>query len=300
MVALLRVSVVLALGAVLLRTASADSATGATTIYFWSDRGQPSLFAMRPDGSGTHAVYETRQNAKRPVPSPDGTWIAFDGAAPGKPAMSDFDVQVVRVDGTGRRTLAGSSGFELDAQWSPDGTRLSYSRQPTRDWRRSWIWTVRADGRDARRVARGQFARWAPDGTRIVLDAPTRDSDGDLFVVDAGARVLRRLTETTALEQAAAWSPDGTKILFTRFAFTGEGADVFVMRADGSDERRLTRSDGEDVAAAWSPDGRRILFTSERTGREQVFVMNADGSRQRNLSRSRFADVATSWGRAGA
>jgi Tol biopolymer transport system component len=63
------------------------------------------------------------------------------------------------------------------------------------DWRQSWIWTVGSDGRGARRLARGQFGRWSPDGSRLVLDAPARGSDGDLFVVDAhSGRVLRRLT----------------------------------------------------------------------------------------------------------
>jgi len=79
---------------------------------------------MRPDGSNRHRIFRTSQNAKRPTLSPDGRWIAFDGAPPGKPALSDFDLQVVRVDGGGRQTLAESRATEIDAQWSPDGTRL--------------------------------------------------------------------------------------------------------------------------------------------------------------------------------
>ncbi len=201
------------------------------------------------------------------MPSPDGRWIVFDGAAPGKPPMSDFDLQFVRADGTGRRTLASSRAYELDGQWSPDGLLLSYSRQPTRDWRRSEIWVVRRDGRGARRVTRGQFARWSPDGTMLAVDAPGVGNDGDLVVVDLAGRMLRRFAGTPALEQPAAWSPDGTRILFTRFHADGAGADVFVVSGDGSGERRLTRARGDDVAAAWSPDGGRILFTSDRTGR---------------------------------
>ena len=203
------------------------------TIYFWSDRGRPSLYAMAPDGSMVRLVYRTPQNAKRPTPSPDGKWLAFDGASPGKAPMSDFDVQIVRRDGTGRRTLAGTDAFELDPAWSPDGRVVSYSRQVAGDWRRSSIWVVRRDGGGARRLARGQFARWSPDGRRLVLDAPTAGSDGDLFVLDRSGRVRARLTATPELEQPAGWSPDGRYVLFTRFRSDGRGANVFVRRERG-------------------------------------------------------------------
>src|SRR5262249_3003084 len=155
----------------------------------------------------------------------------------------DFDVQIVRVDGSGRRTLAGTPAWEVDAQWSPDGSQLSYSRYQGGGpdaWRRSRIWTVGSDGSGARLLARGPFARWPPDGSRLGLAAPPRGSDGALFVVDAQrGRVLRRLTATPALEQAAAWSPDGRKILFTRYSLDSPWlAEIFVVNADGTGERR--------------------------------------------------------------
>lgn len=53
------------------------------SILFWSDNPQPSLWAMRPDGSGRHAIFRAPQNAKRPALSPDGKWIALDGAPRG-------------------------------------------------------------------------------------------------------------------------------------------------------------------------------------------------------------------------
>lgn len=287
--------------AALVAVASAGASSVASDrgwVLFWSDRGRPgpSIWAMRPDGSSVRLLLRTPQNAKRPTLSPDGTLIAFDGASPGKAPMSDFDVQVMRRDGTRRRTVAGSQSAELDAQWSPDGTLLSFSRQAAAaSWRRSWIWVVRRDGTGARPLARGQFARWAPDGTRVVLDAPTAGSDGDLFVVAAGGSRLRRLTHTPELEQPAGWSRDG-RILFTRYAADGSGrATIYAVASDGSGLRRLTIGRHADEAAAWSPDGTRALFTSDRTGRRQVFVMDADGSRQRNLSHNRFDDEATSW-----
>ena len=215
--------------------------------------------------------------------------------APGKPPLSDFDIQIVRVDGTRRTTIVRSPATELDAQWSRDGKELTFSRWPrTADWRSSSIWIVRRDGSGLRKLSRGQFARWSPDGAQLALDAPTTGSDGDIFVLNRSSGERRRLLASPQLEQPAAWSPDGKRILFTRFYLAG-GSDVFVMDVDGSRMRRLTRAPGEDTAAAWSPDGSRIVFTSERTGHPQVFVMDGDGSRQRNISRTRSNDFATDW-----
>jgi Tol biopolymer transport system component len=91
-------------------------------VLFWSDRGRPgpSIWAMRPDGSGVRLLLRIEQNAKRPTLSPDGSLIAFDGASPGKAPMSDFDLQVVRRDGSGRRTIAGSGAAELDGSGRPE------------------------------------------------------------------------------------------------------------------------------------------------------------------------------------
>jgi TolB protein len=267
-------------------------------ILFWSDRGQPgpSLWAMRPDGSDQHLVYRSFANAKRPALSPDGAWVAFDGASPGKRPFSDFDVQIVRTDGTDRRTVAGTTANEVDAQWSPDGETLSFSRwSRSADWRSSSVWTVRSDGTGLHRIGRGLSARWSPDGKRLVLGAPTKGSDGDLFLVRSDGSGRRRLTSTIALEQPAGWSPDGRKLLVTRYRVDGT-TEIVVMRADGTHARTLFRTSGSEAsAAAWSPDGSQIAYTAYARGHAQVFVMGADGSHRHNISRSRNDDIATSW-----
>jgi Tol biopolymer transport system component len=264
-------------------------------ILFWSDSPIPSLWSIRPDGSHRHRIVRTRQNGKRPSLSPDRRWVVFDGAPPGKPPLTDFDLQVVRLDGTGRRTLTSSSDWDLDAQWSPDGAHISFSRMPAgADWRNSSIWTIHSDGSDERKLARGLSARWSPDGARLVLSAPTQRSDGDLFVVNADGTGLHRLLATPRLELPNAWSPDGRKILFTR-SFGDRASDVYVMNADGTNVRRLTRAVGVDVGGTWSPDGSRIVFTSNRLGRQHLFVMRANGTHQHSITRSGANDFEPSW-----
>ena len=263
-------------------------------ILFWSMDPYPSLWSIRPDGSHRRRVFRTRQNCKRPSLSPDRRWIAFDGAPPGKAPMTEFDLQIVRRDGTRRRSLTRSEAREIDPQWSPDGTRISYSRlahADASDFRKTWIWTVRPDGSGARPLVHGNTARWSPDGSELVFSAPTPKSDGDLFVVRADGTGLRRLLATPRLEQPSAWSPDGRRILFTRWSADG-GSDVVSMAAAGGDVRRLTHARGENVGGSWSPDGTRIVFSSSRFGRSHLFVMRAGGGRARRLTHREDFDPA--------
>jgi TolB protein len=266
-------------------------------ILFWSDSPYPSLWSIRPDGSHRRRVSRTHQNCKRPSLSPNRAWIAFDGAPPGQSPLTQFDVQVVRRDGTGRRTLTTSEDREIDAQWSPDGTRISYSRlrkADEDDWRKTCIWTMRPDGRDQRPLVQGSNARWSPDGKQLAFSAPTARSDGDLFVINAEGSGLRRLLATPRLEWPNAWSPNGRTILFTR-SFADALSDVYAIGADGTNVRRLTHARRENVGGTWSPDGTKIVFTSTRFGRSHLFVMRANGTRERELTHGGANDFDPAW-----
>jgi Tol biopolymer transport system component len=256
------------------------------------------VWTMRPDGSRKRLLTRGTTSAKDGLVSPDGGWIVCYGAerfASGG-TQYDFDVQLMRSNGAGRRFLTRTRARETTPRWSADGSSIFYVRRAS-DARPPAIWTMAPDGRRQRFLTAGTSPRPAPDGRRLLL---ARQTDGQyelyvLDVLDLRTDRIRRLTHTRDDESAGGWSPDGRRIVFTRFSATSPEADVFVARADGTNVRRLTRARGQDVAAGWSPDGRKILFTSERDGREQVYVMDADGSRQRNLSRSRLGSIATAW-----
>jgi Tol biopolymer transport system component len=259
------------------------SATAETTrrngwIVYWAEGPWPSIWALPPSSSRGHRILRNKQNAKRPRLAPGRAWVAFDGAAPGKRAMSDFDIQIVHLDGTGLRTLTNSLNWDVDAQWSPDGKLLAFTRSapsPT-DCSDGSIWVMRSDGSDAHRVvANACGERWSPDGKRFVYEA----GDGDLYVVNVDGTDRHRLLKSRLPETPAGWSARG-KILFTRnHDDIGRIADVLVMNADGTGVRRL----GDGFAGGWSPSGRQILYT--RSFFSALFVMNADGSHKHRISR---------------
>jgi Tol biopolymer transport system component len=265
--------------AVAAATAGHAGSSGPGLVVFWSDDPWPSIWKVAPGGSKPQRILHNRQNAKRPRLSPDRAWVAFDGASPGKPPMSDFDIQLVRLDGTGLRALTNSTRWDVDAQWSPDGRTLSFTGlPPSHEWTGAWTWTIRPDGTRLRRLTYGQGARWSPDGRQLVVAAPTSGSEGDLFLVRADGSNRRLLLASPELDQPADWSADGQRILFTRLSGPPpERASVYVVNADGTGVKRI----GPGFAAGFSPDGKKALFAETSPGR--LLVMNLDGSGKRPL-----------------
>ena len=81
------------------------------------------LAVMSPDGV-THLLTDT-PDIHEGVPrlSPDGTRLAFVSYTDAD--LSTYKIEVMNVDGTGRRTVATTPGASWPV-WSPDGTRLLF------------------------------------------------------------------------------------------------------------------------------------------------------------------------------
>ena len=76
---------------------------------------------------------------------------------------------------------------------------------------------------------------WSPDGRKIAFGG-----DGEIYVMNADGRGLRRLTRNPASDGSPAWSPDGRRIAFG--SERDGNLEVYVMNTDGSGQRNLTRS----------------------------------------------------------
>jgi Tol biopolymer transport system component len=148
----------------------------------------------------------------------------------------------------------------------------------------SEIYSVRADGRDAKRLTRSAgfdgFASWSPDGRRVLYYSQVRRTGwSGGIVMNADGSGKRRLPAN------GSWSPDGRRIVYGSKQ-DGNG-EIYVMNADGSGQRLVVaRPSTEEWSPEWSPTGRTIAFVTDRDGNREIYAMNVDGSGQRNLTRS--------------
>ena len=115
------------------------------------------IWVMGADGSRQRRVLRHRGEDFDPTWSPDGRWIAFGGNTSGK----QFDIYVVRPDGTGlRRLTRNRAGVPA---WSPDGSRIAFASGRSG---RPQLYVMNADGTSQRRLtdsrAEDQHPAWRP------------------------------------------------------------------------------------------------------------------------------------------
>lgn len=179
--------------------------------------------------------------------SPDGTRIAFEGWDDDDPSRNGLYTARFPDGGDLQRlTSAPNGALDTPADWSPDGRRLVlYRHEPGAAWDQDGtLWLVNADGTDLRQidtpdVSPSWWARFSPDGTRILFGSARLSADGALWTVDAnGSNLTRVFTDADGrFPITPDWSADGTQILFALSPINDEwqhpANEIYVVEADG-------------------------------------------------------------------
>jgi dipeptidyl aminopeptidase/acylaminoacyl peptidase len=174
-----------------------------------------------------------------------------------------------------------------DAQISPDGSRIVYTRQHVNQLEDKWeseLWILNADGSQHRFLVKGGGARWSPDGKRLMYVAEGEPKGSQLFVrwVDAEGPATP-VTHVTETPRNAKWSPDGRSIAFSMFA--------------PETEKWTISMPGEPKGAKWTPAPRVVSTIHYRQdgvgyledGFTHLFVVPADGGTAREVTTGKWS-----------
>lgn len=191
-------------------------------------------------------------------------------------------IHVANADGTGDVQVTDGLHFDAHPAWSPDGTRLAFTRL---EEGASAIYVVNADGSNPQlRTVTGHayFPAWSPDGTKILYN----DEQSLIYVSEADGdwTVPVHLGFVDEWSGHPAWSPDGTTIAFIKGSFDFESG-IYLMGADGSNPRPLAdHPRTQYLMPKWSRDGQRIVAVAATLSADgmvtaqSIAIVGADGS----------------------
>jgi Tol biopolymer transport system component len=222
------------------------------------------LYTMNADGSGVTRVTNNAFAEDFESWTPDGRQIIFSGNQNNTDTNClyppcNWDLFIVRADGTHLRQLTFSPEQELVPKVSPDGRKVLFTRIV--GLTDSALYTMNLDGSQVVRVNTppqllAGTGDWSPDGTRIVFSDNScvgQCGRGSIWTANPDGSGLMRVTNDNVNNVFAAWSPDGQWIVYTRRAF-GANPDIVRVRPDGTGTVVVTQQvHGGGFEPSWGP-----------------------------------------------
>jgi len=162
-------------------------------------------------------------------------------------ASGDLDLWTMKPDGSGKRQLTRSLGYDGGAVFSRDGKKVV--------WRANHPSTPE------------QTARYK----ELLNDNLTAPMKMELFVSGADGKNIRQLTSFGCASFAPTFTPDGSKILFSsnKHDCDSRHFELFIINTDGTGLEQVTHFGGFTSFPEFSPDGKTLVFCSDKNAKER-------------------------------
>jgi dipeptidyl aminopeptidase/acylaminoacyl peptidase len=228
----------------------------------------------------------------RPLWNPDGRWILYQSGRKGF-----NELYVVSADGNHEKLLAAteiysgadaiasnapdhgdavsSDRYDPGPQWSPDGTRVSYTERSRAFFSGKLkvlpfneqtgepagspldLYVAKNDPGGAWAV---NTVAWSPDSKTLVV--VLQESGWDkLWLIPAKGGSPKPLTTGTGEDELPVYSPDGRWIAFSSNRDLAEEHHIWIVSSNAGVPHRLTSLAGVEASPQWSPDSKVIYFT---------------------------------------
>lgn len=191
------------------------------------------------------------------------------------------DLYTVNPDGTNHTRITPTDEYEEEPQYSPDGSRIVYTRHPAT--KPDDLFVMNADGTGVKQLTTAKkpisAPMWTTDGSRIVFQTE-RDNNFDGVEIYAiapdGTGETLLATDALSLSSDSTLSTAGDKI-----AYLDAAGEVRVMNLDGTGATTLASEAGaSNENPQISPDATKVAFASKRGGSQsyRVYTVGVDDS----------------------
>ena len=273
----------------------------------WHPQGRELLLWSYDEAAKTHAIkaisvadgaervlVSSQQHLDRPVWSPDGEWIAY-AALQG----DNWDLWLMRADGSDKRQLSHDAQMETNPLWRPDGKVIAYKVAPTGEYNLTAQYFMSFKGPDyAEPVVHTwtgpeavQMNAWSPDDKSIVYTAEVVSSSSgkdrvtyvamlsDVSFPTADGPVQTSNTVQlscgrTLGDRGPVFSPDGKTIAYWAWD-TNHNASLWLYDRASQKTWPLTET-GWAMYPQWSRDGKSLLFEQYQEGKTNLWLMELE------------------------
>ncbi len=206
-----------------------------------------------------------------PQIAPGSEWIVYRRM--GMNIMEDKragNLWMIEKDGSNHRKLTSYDGNESSPRWSPDGTRIAYTRTTQQGSEIHMYWV--ASGHSARITQLEGAPReitWSQDGKWIAFSMKV-SAKPPVIVKSPQKPQGAKWAETPRVTDRMYHEQDGAG--YVKAGFT----HIFTVPADGGTPRQITSGDYNHRNPDWTPDGQYLVFSGNRSDEWEYEFRNSE------------------------
>ena len=189
----------------------------------------------------------------------------------------------INPNGTSQVQVTSGLGGSLPS-WSPDRTMIVYSRPVGGVLT---LMKMKVDGSWNVTYGPGYYARWSPDGSKIVFQRDFNNAPPQVFVMNADGTGVQQLVSHQFGSYVPSWSQDGKKIVYSAAPDGGSGGqtEIWVVNANGTKPQQVTDCSPKGMkcsGADWHPTtgDNRIVYSVSPFGSSasQIRTIKSNGT----------------------
>jgi Tol biopolymer transport system component len=173
---------------------------------------QGSIWTLPATGGVAKRITGLFNDARQPVWSPDGKWIAFFGYLDG-----GYDLWAVAPDGSNQHKLTWGPFDDREPAWSHDGTRIAFASDRGSPLGGSYnIWVLEVASGELRQLtnhpSENRMPSWSPDDQEIAFSS-TRGGGDSVWAVRVTDHQEHKVSTAAGAVESPSWGLGG-KIVY--------------------------------------------------------------------------------------
>ncbi|MCP4724140.1 MAG: hypothetical protein GY863_03845 [bacterium] len=284
---------------ILLIFAGCTSENDQRIIFASSRSGNTEIYTMDSDGANLEKITDNNVEDISPSCSPDGKKFLYHTRSG---ENDTYEIMTGFFDTTHTHVQLTSDYYnEYNAEWSPDGKRICFSREINGNFD---IWKMNDNGDEQIPVTAGPDQdtdpEWSPNGKKIVFISKNEDvSPGfpQVWIINIDGSNKAPLTYSDTIKEGPTWSSDGRYVYFTEHN-NREPEKYYIrsVRISSGEESEVAVFNEQIFGPKLSDNNKFFLyFVGGYNINSEIYLFDIIAGKEIRLTNNSFADFTPGW-----